>query len=307
VTGKEAVRPPRLEHGAYRITDQEFGLLRALVQQETGIQLPEAKRALLVARLSRRLRELHLDSFGAYYRRITRDGDDAERVRMIDLIATNETRFFREPQQFDFLEQWLIPAWRDQAAAGLRPRALRVWSAACASGEEPYSLAMALLSQLPDWRLAILATDLSTRALERARAAVWPIEKSRDVPERHLKAFMLRGVGANQGTMKAGPQLRGVLRFARINLHDASPTAGGPFDLILCRNVLIYFSREGRQRVVRRLLGELVSDGYLFLGHAETLHGFDEGLHGCGASIYRWAPGKVERAAVPAVDRAAGR
>lgn len=297
MTGKETIQRPGVEHGTYRITDQEFGLLRALVQNETGIQLPDAKRALLVARLARRLRELRLDSFSAYYRRITREGDEAERVRMIDLIATNETRFFREPQQFDFLEQRLIPAWCAEADAGLRPRALRVWSAACSSGEEPFSVAMALLARLSAWQLGILATDLSTRALERARKAVWPIEKSREIPERHLKAFMLRGVGANQGTMKAGKQLLGLVRFARLNLHDDAFVVGGPFDLILCRNVLIYFSREGRQRVVRRLLGQLAPDGYLFLGHAETLHGFDDGLHPCGPSIYRWQPGKAGRGA----------
>jgi chemotaxis protein methyltransferase CheR len=285
---RAAQRLPGPLPAGYRITDREFGQLRDLVQGETGIQLPESKRALLVGRLARRLRALQLDTFAAYYRRVTLEGDLAERTRMIDLLSTNETRFFREPQQFEFLEQRLVPAWLAAAEAGQRSRVLRVWSAACSSGEEPFSVAMALRSQLPDWRLEILATDLSTRVLEQARSATWPIEKSRDIPEPHLKAFMLRGVGPNQGTMKAGRELRDLVRFARLNLHDESYVVGQPFDVILCRNVLIYFSSEGRQRVVRRLLGHLVPDGHLFLGHAETMHGLDERLRGRGPSIYCW-------------------
>ena len=287
---------PLFEPGPYRIDDHEFGLLRALVERETGIQLPESKRALLVGRLGRRLRALGLRSFGAYYRRITRDGDLAERTRMLDLICTNETQFFRQPRQFEFLERELIPGWRAEADAGRRPRRLRVWSAACSSGEEPFSVAMALLEGLPGWQIEILATDLSTRVLEQARTATWPIEKSRDIPDRYLRAFMLRGVGARQGVMKAGKELREVVRFARLNLHDKTLAVDGAFDLILCRNVLIYFSAEGRVQVLRKLVEHLDSRGYLFLGHAETLNLADERLTGSGPSVYSWNPRRGRRA-----------
>jgi chemotaxis protein methyltransferase CheR len=272
----------------HRITDYEFGLFRALVQRETGIQLPETKRSLLVGRLARRLRELRLESFGAYYRRITREGDQAELIRMFDLISTNETHFFREPKQFDFLERSLIPAWSAEAHAGLRPRSLRVWSAACSSGEEPFSVAMALLYRLSGWTIDILGTDLSARIIEKAREALWPIEKLREIPELYLKAFMLRGVGTNQGTMKAGAELRRVVRFERLNLHQDPLAIDGLFDLILCRNVLIYFSTEGGAGVVRRLIQHLEPRGHLFLGHAETLNRLDHRLCGRGPSIYSW-------------------
>jgi chemotaxis protein methyltransferase CheR len=202
---------------AYRIEDQEFRQFQALVQRETGIQLPESKRALLVGRLSRRLRELGLSSFGAYYRRLQEGDNQEELLRFIDRMATNETSFFREPKQFEFLEADVLPAW----TARTRGRRLRAWSAACSTGEEPYSIAMTLLAHLPASDVEVFASDISTRALETARGALWPIERSRQVPERHLKAFMLRGVGEYQGYMKAAPGLREAVRFERLNLHDA--------------------------------------------------------------------------------------
>ncbi len=297
MTARQAHALAGPETGPYRLTDRELGLFRELVERETGIQIPDTKRALLVGRLARRLRELQLDSFAAYYRRIVGEGDQAERVRMIDLISTNETQFFREPKQFTFLEETLIPGWLAAADAGLRSRSLRVWSAACSSGEEPFSVAMTLLDRLADWTIDILASDLSTRVLERARAALWPIEKAREIPERYLKAFMLRGVGPNQGTMKAAVELQRVVRFQRLNLHQRPLAVSGQFDLILCRNVLIYFSAEGRARVVRSLVEHLDPRGYLFLGHAETLNGVDARLRPSGPCVYSWTgrpSGKAE-------------
>jgi chemotaxis protein methyltransferase CheR len=284
------------------LSDQEFALFRALLQRETGIHLTEAKRALLVGRLTRRLRELRLHSFGAYYRRVTRDGDGAEMVRMVDLITTNETHFFREPKQFELLAQVLVPAWVAAAELHRRPRSLRVWSAACSSGEEPFSVAMTLLHHLPGWRLEILATDLSSRILEQARAAVWRIDKAREIPEPYLKAFMLRGIGDKQGTMKAGAELRRVVQFAHANLHQDPLPVEGRFDLILCRNVLIYFTPATRGQVVRRLLRHLDPSGHLFLGHAETLSGIDDlgdRLVARGPSVYAWAPPKPPTAESP--------
>jgi chemotaxis protein methyltransferase CheR len=287
---KSASRPSRHrdpEAGLYRISDDEFALFQALVQRETGIQLPEAKRLLLVSRLARRLRLLKLESFGAYYRRVREDGD--ELTRMIDLVSTNETHFFREPKQFEFLERTLLPAWA--AAAGGRPGRVRAWSAACSTGEEPYSIAMTLLARLPGWEIEVVATDLSTRVLDKARGAVWPIEKSRDIPERHLKAFMLRGTGEHQGYMKAGPELRRLVRFERLNLHADRYAVEGLFDLIFCRNVLIYFSTDGRAQVVKKVVQHLAPRGHVLLGHAETLNGHREGLQSSGPSAYSRAEG----------------
>jgi chemotaxis protein methyltransferase CheR len=269
------------------ITAKEFALFQALIHREAGIYLSEPKKALVVGRLARRLRDLGLGSFAAYHQVVQEDAE--ELVRMLDCISTNETHFFREPRQFEFLEQRVFPEWTSQAAAGLRPRRVRVWSAGCSTGEEPYSLAMALLLHFPPsagWEIDILGTDLSTRVLKRARAGVWPIEKTREIPPRYLKPFMLKGVGSQEGKIKAGPEIQALVCFQRLNLNETSYAVNGPFDLVFCRNVLIYFDPPSKIRVVHRLLGQLASDGYLFLGHAESLTGLTDRTRSVGPTVY---------------------
>ena len=257
------------------LSERDFLLLRELISREAGLHLTSAKKALVVARLSRRLRALGLRSFGVYYELVNGPDGAAERVHMLDAISTNETSFFRERQHFEFLEREVLPRWCAEAAAKRRSRRVRAWSAGCSTGEEPYSLAMVLLKHLPPsagWHIDILGTDLSTRVLDRARAGCWPIEKAEAIPGEYRRAFMLRGVREREGTMKVGPELRAVVRFAQLNLHAESYPAPRNCDLILCRNVLIYFDQPTRSRITRRLIGHLQPGGYLFLGHAETLH-----------------------------------
>jgi len=270
------------------LSDQEFALFQQMIEREAGIHLAPMKKALLVGRLSRRLRELGLPSFARYLRVVK--GDLAERTRMLDCICTNETHFFREPRHFELLRERLAPEWKAQADAGLRARRIRVWSAACSTGEEPYSLAMELLWSFPPWsgwEVEIFATDLSTRALGRARAGIWPAEKASAISPRYLKAFMMRGVGTRGGKIAAGPELRGVIRFARVNLSDATWPAGGPYDAIFCRNVLIYFDQPLKHRVTAGLLERLAPGGYLFLGHAESLVGMARHLAPIAPTVYR--------------------
>jgi chemotaxis protein methyltransferase CheR len=262
-----------------------FRRFQRLIQGESGIRLTDVKKALLTGRLSRRLRELGLTSFGEYLRRV--EADEPERVRMLDLIATNETRFFRESKQFELLDSDVLPRWAAEAAEGKRPRRIRAWSAGCSTGEEPYSLAMLLLSHFPrDWDMEILATDLSTRVLEKARAAVWPLSKSKEIPPAFLKTFMLRGTGPEDGKMKAGPEVRAFVRFERLNLNDTSYKVQGPFDLILCRNVLIYFDPEGKRQVIGRLLDHLAPTGFFLVGHAESLNGITDRVRAVMPSVY---------------------
>ncbi len=270
-----------------RISAKEFAQFQGLIHREAGIYLSEVKQALVVGRLSRRLRELQLGSFGAYYRMV--EADEEERVRMLDCICTNETHFFREPRQFEFLEQQVFPEWAARAASGLMPRRIRVWSAACSTGEEPYSLAMTLLARFPPssgWNLEILASDLSTRALDRAKAGLWRIDRASEIPQAFLRAFMLRGTGAQEGVMKAGPEIRSLIRFERVNLNQTRYPVRGPFDLVFCRNVLIYFDLASKARVVDRLLNQLAPDGYLFLGHAESLTGLTARVRSVGPTVY---------------------
>lgn len=281
------------ERDVPKISDREFALFQKLIDQETGIYLGPTKRALLVARLVGRLRELRLDSFGAYYRHVLDSSNEQERTRMLDRISTNETRFFREPKHFDFLEKQVFPAWRRQAASAERGQRIRVWSAGCSSGEEPYSLAMILRRHFPvaeGWTTEIVATDLSARALQQAQAAVWPLEQAKEIPPKCLKAFMLKGTGSQAGTMRAGREIRSLVRFERLNLNEEPYPLQGLFDLIFCRNVLIYFRPESKRRVVSHLLDLLAPHGYFFLGHAETLSGLTNRVRTISSAVYALAP-----------------
>jgi chemotaxis protein methyltransferase CheR len=254
-------------------SDAEFALFATLIEREAGIHLSESKKALLGSRLLARLRTLGMDSFGAYYRHVIHDHRD-ELVQLLDAICTNETHFFREPHHFDLLAQDLVPRWRADAREGRRERRVRVWSAGCSSGEEPYSLAILLGAALPaseGWRVEILATDLSTRVLAKAQAAVYPLDRLRDVPLAERRKAFLRGTGPQAGKIKIAPELRGLVRFERLNLTETSYPVPGGLDLVLCRNVLIYFGAELRRRVVTRLCALLAPGGHLFLGHAESL------------------------------------
>lgn len=261
------------------------------MHREAGIHLGPAKKALVFGRLAKRVRQLGLRSFGAYYRRITGpNADPAELTYMLDCICTNETHFFREPRHFHLLEQSICPRWRAEADAHQRGRLVRVWSAACSTGEEPYTLAMVLARHLPPeegWQIRILATDLSTKVLARAREAIWPLEKSKEIPDSYRKAYMLRGTGPQEGKMRAGPEIRALVEFQRMNLRHERYEVRGPFDLIFCRNVLIYFDQELKRKVIDRLLDRLAPDGHLFLGSAETLNGLTDRVKTVQPAVYR--------------------
>src|ERR1051326_6083628 len=285
------------------ITTRDFRRFQALVQIEAGIFLSDQKRALLVGRLSPRLRALELASFAAYYERVWSDRE--ELVRMIDALCTNETHFFREPKQFAFLEQQVLPAWRAAAESGTRAKHVRVWSAGCSTGEEPFSIAMSLSWHLPDWSIDVLASDLSTKVLERAAAGIWPLERAEEIPPHYRKTFMLRGAleraeeipphyrktfmlrgrGAQEGKMASRPALASTIRFARINLNDESYPVTGRFDLIFCRNVLIYFDAPSKRRVIDRLLDRLHPAGLFFLGHSASLSPVER-VRAAGPPVY---------------------
>lgn len=272
------------------ITDREFRAFQELIYREAGIHLSAIKKALLTGRLAKRLRELGLHRFQEYFELVAADTSGDELVILLDAITTNETQFFREPRQFDFLRNEVYPQWRRAAAEGRRARRLRFWSAACSTGEEPYSLAMSLLDEFPvdqGWTVEILASDLSTRVLDRARAGVWPIARAEQIPRHYLKRYMLRGSGGSEGKMKAGAEVREPLQFQRLNLNDDRYAVRGGLDAIFCRNVLIYFDNASRTKVINRLLDLLSPEGYLFLGHAESLAGLNDRVRAVAPAIYR--------------------
>jgi chemotaxis protein methyltransferase CheR len=225
-----------------------------------------------------------LKSFKQYYELVIKSPE--ERIQMLDALSTNETRFFREPQHFELLKSAIFPKWAEEAATGCRSRKIRALRAGCSTGQEPYSLAMALLDRFPGWEIEIIATDLSTRALEIARTGIWQATKADEIPSSYLKAFMLKGFADQAGKMKAGPEIRSIIRFFRMNLNEPAYPLTGKFEMIFCRNVLIYFDQRGRERVVRRLASFLSPDGYLFLGHAESLHSMSDRLRSIIPTVY---------------------
>src|SRR5579863_440934 len=269
-----------------------FSKFQQLIYSEAGIWLAAHKHALLTGRLARRLRLLGLPNMQEYYQLVTQPDQQHERAVMIDCITTNETHFFREPRHFDFLERQVFPRLQKEAAAGGRPARLRVWSAGCSTGEEPYSLAMLMLKHFPGtlgWELEVLATDISTRVLEKARAAVYSIEKAKEIPVEHLRAYMLKGKGDHKGEMKVSPELHRVVRFARVNLHADSYPILGSFDLIFCRNVLIYFDQESKMKVINGIIRHLDPSGLLFVGHSEHLGGIAPSLKTVAPTVHALA------------------
>lgn len=276
--------------GSGEIRDDEFALFQALVCGQAGIALGPHKKPLLVSRLSPRMHALGVRSFSEYYRRVTAPDGEAELLQMLDCICTNETRFFREPGHFEFLKGALSPALSRGA-----PRRIRVWSAACSTGEEPYSIAMTMLHHLPamGFPIEIVASDLSTRALERAQRAIWPLARAAEIPSEYCQAYMLRGIGAQQGNMKAAPEIRRMVSFRRYNLIQPTEPRLGRFDIIFCRNVLIYFNAQTRAAVLSKLLDCLNPQGYLFLGLAESVSGVKDRLQTVMPSVYRFTQGST--------------
>jgi chemotaxis protein methyltransferase CheR len=268
---------------------REFAAIRKLVYEEAGIYLAEGKHALVEARLGRRIRELGLSSYGEYVELVLQPGG-SERATMLDCITTNETQFFREPRHFEFLESVVFPRWREQAALRARSKRVRIWSAACATGEEAYSLAMCALTALPrsaGWDVEVFASDISTRALAVAQSATFPIERARQIPEHHLRQHMLRGVDAEAGKLRCGPEVRRAVQLFRCNLNRPPFAVPSGLDLIFCRNALIYFDTESKARVIDGLLDRLDASGYLFVGHSETLHGVSRRVALAAPSVYR--------------------
>ena len=259
------------EGAAFRLSRSVFLLFQELVHTESGIWLGEHKKMLLSGRLAKRLRQLELESFESYYYIVKRDAK--ERWAMLDLLTTNETHFFRDPEQFRHLEQVVISEWKRQADAGKRARMLNIWSAGCSSGEEPYSILMVLLDHFPPesgWSIRVLGTDISRRVLDKAERGRWPIGQAKEISPARLKRYMLKGVGRDDKWMQAKPELRNRIEFACLNLNAVEYKLGLKFDAVFCRNVLIYFSSAGKAEVVRKLFHYLVPGGRLFLSPVES-------------------------------------
>jgi chemotaxis protein methyltransferase CheR len=261
---------------AHPITPDEFEEFRRWIRAVAGIHLTAHKRALVMGRLAGRLRARSLSSYGEYFRLLAADAD--EHAMAVDLLTTNETHFFREPRHFEFLAQTIVPARR-------RERTFRAWSAACSTGEEPYSIAMTLADTLGTSPWEVLASDLSGRALARARTGHYAMPRARGIPVPSLHSHCLRGVGGQSETFLVEPSLRQRVQFSRINLNEALPDIG-VFDVVFLRNVMIYFDARTKADVVSRVVQRLRPGGYLLVGHSESLNGVTDALRMVKPSMY---------------------
>jgi chemotaxis protein methyltransferase CheR len=277
------------EMAGVSVTPALFEKFQKLIHEETGIWLGQSKTALLCGRLSRRLRARGIPTLKDYYDLVVQPDQDEERVLMIDAITTNETRFFRDPRHFEFLEQRVIPRWRAEAQKGNRSKSVRLWSAGCSSGEEPYSLAMLLARHLTadqGWNLTIFATDISTRMLAQGRIGIYSITKSPDIPEPLLRDYMLKGIGKQDGQMKVMPKIQAMVDFDKVNLMHGPYPPAEHFDAIFCRNVLIYFDPQSKQKAVEQLSRSLNRNGLLFVGQAENLSSMNSHFRSLAPAVY---------------------
>jgi chemotaxis protein methyltransferase CheR len=264
------------------LSPREFDQFRSLARQEFGLDLPEGKQQLVAARLGKKMRELNLSTFGDYYTHVTEDRTGQALIAMIDVLTTNHTSFFREPAHFNFVLQTMLPNLRAR-------REIRLWSAACSTGEEPYSLAFSFYDSLgidAFSKVRILATDISTRVLRTAQFGVYAAERFNSIPVDQLRRYVLRGEGKQKDSYLVKKQFRDLIEFRRVNLMD-DVSGLGHFPLIFCRNVMIYFDRQTQQDLVNRLAARLEPGGYLFIGHSESLGGIDQPLEYVQPAVYR--------------------
>jgi chemotaxis protein methyltransferase CheR len=268
-----------MEHAA--LTNREFLQFQEMIHRIAGISLSDAKKPLVSGRLSKRVRQLGLTSFGAYFELLMRD--KAELQVAVDALTTNETYFFRESKHMDFLSDKILPARS-------RGRPYRIWSAASSSGEEPYTLAMVLADRMGDEPWEVVGSDISSRVLEKARSGHYSLDRTSGIPRHYLSRFCLKGVGTHEGTFLISRGLRERVSFHQVNLVEPLPKLG-EFDAIFLRNVMIYFDLETKRQVVKRLLPTLRPGGYFFVSHSESLNGISEELKLVSPSIYRKADG----------------
>ena len=257
------------------LSDVDFKKLSDFIYFNYGIKLPIAKKVMLQSRLNARLRANNIDSYRAYTEFVlSGKGGEAEIINMVDLVSTNKTDFYRESSHFDFMKEVVLPEHFEQFSE----RAFRVWSSASSSGEEAYTVAFVINEYLEGKRkfdYQIFGTDISTRILDKARTAIYPMERVDIVPLAQKKKYLLKGKDTSNPQVRIIPEIRSKTSFQRLNLMDENYDVPGVFDVIFCRNVLIYFDRETQEKVISKLCRHLRKGGYFFLGHSESITGYD--------------------------------
>ncbi len=265
----------------FLFTQAEFEHIRTLLYQHSGIKLNDSKKDMVYSRLGRRLRATGMKSFQEYLELVEQDeGDEWE--AFINSLTTNLTAFFREPHHFPLLKEHVL---------SLRKKPLRLWCSAASTGEEPYTMAMTMIDAFGSYKppIEIIATDIDTNVLTKARAGIYSLERVEKLPPETLKRFFLKGTGKNNGFVQVRKELRDLISFRTLNLLDEQWPINGTFDVIFCRNVMIYFDKDTQYKILKRFAPMLESHGLLFAGHSESLHHAADFFKLRGNTIYELA------------------
>jgi len=270
-------QPSLYDSGLKAITLEEFNRFRDFIYEHAGIFMAPQKQLLVAGRLQKRLRHYGITSYSDYLSLIEDPNNSQERQFLVDLLTTNETYFYREPAHFEFLQTRILPRYKGQPC--------RVWSAACSSGEEVYTLAMLMANilGLGDWK--VVGSDISDRVLAQASTGIYPMERARDLPHDMLSKYCLKGVRSQAGMLLIEPRLKQRVEFLKINLMHPLPHLKS-FDVVFLRNVLIYFDGPTKQHVIRHVINAIKPGGYLFTSHVESLHGVTDAVKMIKPSIF---------------------
>jgi len=270
----------------FNFTKKDFDFLRTISNSRTGIVVSDDKFDMFYARLSRRLRKLGLSDFKQYCGFIEADDSGEEVLELVNAITTNLTAFFRENHHFEFLAKTVLPKLLRE---NKDERKIRIWSAGCSTGEEPYSLAITLKENLPanlHWDTQILATDIDSNVLSKASKGVYAEDRIKDMPKQKVRDWFMKGTGSNAGSVRIKPDARSLIKFGQLNLME-NWSVGDIKDVIFCRNVVIYFDRESKTNLINRYADNLKDGGYLFIGHSESLYKITDRFELIGNTIYQ--------------------
>lgn len=270
----------------FQFTERDFKRIQQLVSQHTGISLSDAKRDMVYSRLARRLREVDMQDFGSYCSLIDSPEGESELLNFTNAITTNLTSFFREPHHFEYLQKTLLPELMKKNAHTKR---IRLWSAGCSTGEEPYSIAIAIREVIPEnsgWDIKILATDLDSNVLAKGQSGIYDAERISGLSKQRVRNWFLRGKGDKSDLVRVHPSLQEMISFKRLNLMNEWPIKG-PFDFMFCRNVVIYFDKPTQSVLFDRYANLLIDNARLFLGHSETMFKVCDRFKLIGNTIYQ--------------------
>lgn len=268
------------------LTDKEFHIIANYIESAVGIKMPDAKRVMMQSRLMRRLRTLKMNSFREYIDYVFNDKNSKELVLMIDVLTTNKTEFFREKEHFDYLENVILPELAKSK------NTIKIWSAGCSSGEEPYTISMVIsefIKKNPGKiiNFTVTGTDISTNVLDKAYNAVYDIDSVNQLPMELKKSYFLKCTNKDMHCARVKSDLRSHVNFKRLNFMDNDFCMPENYDIIFCRNVLIYFEKETQEKVIMKFMKYLQPDGYLFLGHSETIFAMNLPLSTCIPTVYK--------------------